>query len=97
MTIATLLAFLCSANAATLVRERTQRVHKSAATGARTSWSEEEDPFRRLVSFAEDFSLDGSLPGPSLDTSYDDEIGCLPPTDEDIIPQDEPIPAPISG
>jgi len=91
MTIATLLAFLCSANAATLVRERTQRVHKSAATGART-WSEEEDPFRRLAVFVDDFSLHGSLPGPSLGPS-------LPPDDvfDDTIPKDEPIPAPISG
>ena len=50
MTIATLLAFLCTANAANLVRERTQQLHKSAAasTGARL-WTQEEDPFRRLA------------------------------------------------
>ncbi len=92
MTIATLLAFLCSVNAATIVRERTQQVHKSAATGART-WSEEEDPFRRLQVSVDEFSMSMSL---SLSGNADDVT-----TEEDDgdreIPEDEAIPAPDSG
>lgn len=90
MTIATLLAFLCSANAATLVRERTQQVHKSAATGART-WSEEEDPFRRLQTSLEDFSLSASL-SLSIPAESTDDAALAEDT-----PRDEAMPEPVSG
>ena len=80
MTYATLLAVLCTANAANIVRERTQRIHKSAAvSGASRLWSEEQDPFRRLQT-AEDASLSSSI-SLSLSTPESSSLS-LPETTE---------------
>jgi hypothetical protein len=79
MTIATLLAFLCTANAANLVRERTQQLHKSAAasTGARL-WTQEEDPFRRLA-VEGSMSLSMSM---AADSSMSIDMEEIPEVDE---------------
>ena len=81
MTIATLLAFLCTANAANLVRERTQQLHKSAAasSGARL-WTEEEDPFRRLQT-AEEGSMSLSM-SMAADSSMSIDMEEIPEVDE---------------
>jgi hypothetical protein len=96
MTIATLLAFLCTSNAATLVRERTQQIHKSAAatSGARL-WTEEEDPFRRLQTTAEDGSLSASMSMSTADSSmsYDIEVGELPGDETDDSASDKEVEA----
>lgn len=82
MIIATLLAFVCSANAATLVRERTQQLHKSAAasSGARL-WTEEEDPFRRLAAGDGSMSMLASMSTAATSSMSYPEVEEIPDVD----------------